>query len=200
MTILGQHTIAETRDLIRSVEFRVNKYLTRLQQLQMRRLQPTTAEQQQLDSDMTTFVKRWVDVRDTNTLAMAAGMAANPGVIPDILPAESNWVAIQKAFAGDEPRLIDLQNRIDIESNGQGFVPVDLSTIPGQNSPDVDFLAMRKLDAAIAAAGNPLGKPGGTDSVLTSPLGLILIVTTLLVAVGGVVYVKTITPKLPALP
>ncbi len=199
MTILGQHTIAETRDLIRFNEFRINKYLNRLQQLQMRRLQPISVEQQQLDNDMTIFVKRWVDVRDKNTLAMAAGMAANPGVVPEILPAESNFVAINKATSIDNPRFITIEQRVDAESAAAGLAEVDLSASPGQNSPDADFLAMRKLDAAIAAAGNPLGKPGGTDSVITSPLGLILIGGVILAMFGGVVYLKAVTPKLPAL-
>ncbi len=196
MTILGQHTVAETRDLIRASNFRVNKNLQQLQRVQSFRLRPPTAEnfekQQRLDADMTAFVKKWTDVRDKETLFMLASMMANPALAPFVMPAESSYKAIDGAFRVDIPHFKDIEQRIDAEARLLGLPATDLSGIPPQNSPDADFAALQKLDGAIAAAGNPLGKPGGTDSVASSPLGLLLIGGAVVVGIGGILYVKAI--------
>lgn len=160
MTILGQHTVAETRDLMRATEFRVNKNIQQLQKVQSHRLQPITAEQKQLDNDVRKFVEHWVDVRDKQTLLMAAAVASNPNVNIAILPAEPNFVAIDNAARRDEPRLMDIQGRIEAEAAEQGLAHVDFSAQPTQDSPDADFAALKKLDAAIAKVGlPPAGKP-----------------------------------------
>lgn len=191
MTILGQHTIAETRDLIRSLQFRITKNDQQLSKVQQQRLAPPTATQVALDNDWVAFIRVWTDERDKNTLAMAAGMAANPGVAPFVLPAESNFKAITNVTQARVPHLGELQQRISAEAAALSLPPVDLTGTPPQDSPDADFQALRKLDAAIGALGNPLGKPGGTDSVAKSPLGLILIGGAVLAGVVGILYVKT---------
>ena len=190
MTILGKHTVAETRDLVRATEFRVNKDLKQWEAVKKRRAPQLTMGQSRLDSDIAKFVTRWTDVRDTQTLAMLASVLANPGVAPFILPAEDQFVAISNARSRTEPRLVTIESGIDQEASTLGLPPTDLSAAPPQNSPDADFVALQKLDQAIAAAGNPLGKPGGSDSVATSPLGLLAIGGVALVGVVGVLYVR----------
>ncbi len=173
MTILGLHTIAETRDLMRSLEFRINKNVQQLQRIQMQRLQPQTATQTQLDTDMGTFVKRWVDVRDTQALIMAAAMAANPGIIPQILPAEKQFQAIVNASSVDDPRLKVIEASIDAEAASLGLPPTDLSGQPAQNSPDADFLALKKLDTAITAAQTVAGNAAKSNTGLLIGAGIV---------------------------
>ena len=193
MTILGQHTIAETRDLIRALQFRITKLDQQLSRVRSQRLSPPTADQQNLDDAWTSFLRVWTDSRDKNTLAMAAGMAANPGVADFVLPAESNFQDITNVVQVRVPHLAELQQNIEAQASALQIAPVDLSGVPPQNSPDADFAALGKLDAAIAAVGNPLGKPGGTDSVAKSPLGLILIGGAVIAGIGGVLYIKAVT-------
>lgn len=192
MTIFGQHTIAETRDLIRSLQFRITKDDQQLSKVRQQRSAPPSAEQDKLDSDWIAFIRVWTDERDKNTLAMAGGMAANPGVAPFVLPAESNFKAITAVTQTRIPHLAELEQRINAEAASLALPPTDLSAIPPQGSPDADFVALRKLDAAIGALGNPLGTPGSTSSVAKSPLGLILIGSAVLAGVAGILYVKAV--------
>jgi len=192
MTILGQHTVAETRDLIRSQQFRINKNDQQWARIRTRRLNPPTAAQQKLDDEWIAFMRIWTETRDKQTLFLAAAIAANPNVNSAILPAESNFKAINEVTNVRIPHLKELEQLIDAEARELNIPPTDLSGIPAQNSPDADFAALQKLDGAIAAGGNPLGKPGGTDSVAKSPLGLALIGAAILVVAGGALYVKKV--------
>lgn len=149
--ILGQHTVAETRDAIRAAEARFNIISRQWENVRKRRAQqPLSPAQVQLDSDVFRYGQRWVDVRDRQTLLLAAAIASNPLVSPIVLPAEVNWTAIQNATIRDEPRLGDIQNRVDLEAVPLGIPVSDQSNLPPQNSPDADFAALHVLDAAIA--------------------------------------------------
>jgi hypothetical protein len=192
MTILGQHTVAETRDLIRAQEFRINKNVQQLQRIQARRLSPPTAAQLDLDTQMGAFLKEWTNTRDKETLFMTASVVSNPLIPAAAMPAESSYKAIIHVLHERIPHFKEIEQHVDAEARSIGLPPTDLSGIPGQNSPDVDFVALGKLDAAIAATGNPLGKPGGTDSIAKSPLGLIFIGGAILAVIGGGLYVKTV--------
>lgn len=192
MTILGQHTINETRDLIRAQQFRITKNDQQFSKVRAQRFSPPSSEQSVLDMDWANFMRVWTDTRDRETLAMAAGMAANPTVSPDVLPAEKNFKAVNSVLTERIPHLKDLEQRINDEAKTLGLTPTDLSRMPSQDSPDADFNAMKKLDAAIKDSGNPLGKPGGSDSVARSPLGIALIVGAVAALAGGVIYVKKV--------
>ncbi len=191
MTILGQHTVAETRDHIRSQQFRINKIDEQYMKVRAQRLAPPSPAQQLLDSDWIAFQKAWTDTRDKAIFFMTASVVANPNVAPFILPAEGSYKEVNAVLHERIPHLKDMEQRVDAEAAALNLKPTDLSGIPSQDSPDADFAAIKKLDAAIAAAGNPLGKPGGTDSVAKSPLGLILIGGAVLAVVAGGLYVKT---------
>lgn len=190
MTIFGKHTVGETRDLIRATEFRVNQDLKQFEAVRRLRTKPQTAAQNQLDTDMGKFVRRWTDVRDTQTDSLTGLMLKNPNVFTTVLPAESEYKAVDAAVRITDPRLINIQQRLDVEAATLGLPGVDLSATPAFDSTDTDFNAMKRLDKVIAAAGNPLGKPGGTDSVARSPLGMIVIggIVTGVVVVG--LYIK----------
>lgn len=192
MTILGQHTVAETRDLIRSLQFRINKIDQQWQKVRSQRMNPPSPEQQRTDDDWLSFLRVWTDTRDKQTIAMTAGIVASPAVHPSVLPAEQSWKAIDDVTRVRIPHLKDIDQRIAAEAMALSLPPIDLSQQPGQNAPDADFAALTKLDAAIAATGNPLGKPGGTDSIAKSPLGLIVIGGAIIAVIGGGLYVKTV--------
>jgi hypothetical protein len=196
MTILGQHTINETRDLIRALQYRITKLDQQAFRNQMNRSgQPSESQlnfMMTLDKDWADFLKAWTTVRDSEVDRMVIASSLQPLVSNDVLPAEASFKAITDVVQSREPHLADLNQRIDKEAVALGFQPTDLSGMPAQDSPDADFAALKKLDKAAAAAGNPLGKPGGTDSVAKSPLGMMLIGGAILAAVGGVLYVKTV--------
>jgi len=180
MTILGQHTIAETRDLIRTLEFRINKNLRQYELIRSLRMLPKTRVQADLDRDVAAFANRWIIVRDRQTLLMAASIVSNPKVSPLIIPAETNFQAIDKATRLDNPRLIEIQQRINAEAIDLSLPAVDLKGIPPQGSPDADFVALKKLDAAIAAgeetakrATTEIGKAAKSNVGLLVGLGVV---------------------------
>ncbi len=175
MTIMGLHTVAETRDLIRFLEFRINQNMKQWELIKTKRLPPATGAQRQLDDDIVVFMKRWVTVRDESTLIMLAAVLANPSVAPFLLPAEQQFVAVDEATRRDNPRLMDIQGRIDEEAHQQNLPSVDLSKIPPQNSPDTDFEALRKLDAAIKDGEEAAAKAAAkAKDAAKSNVGLII--------------------------
>ncbi len=191
MTILGQHTVAETRDLMRALQFRINRIDEQWFKIQELRRGKTEA-QERIDADWISFQRVWTDTRDKQAMLLGLSIGSNPNVHPAVLPAEPNYKAIIDVVQVRIPHLKDMEQRIDAEAAALQLPPTDLSGIPPQNSPDVDMRALAKLDAAIAAAGNPLGKPGGTDSVAKSPLGMILIGGAVIATLGGILYAKTV--------
>lgn len=176
MTILGQHTVAEARDLLRATEFRVNKNIQQLDKVRAARpRQPSSPEQVRLDADMSIFVKRWVETRDKQALLLAASIASNPMVSPSVLPAETNYVAIVKASTRDDPRLVFIEQRIDVEAKQLNLAPTNLAGMPSQNSPDADFAGLRKLDAAIAAGEKAAAEAAAAaKKAAKSNIGLLL--------------------------
>jgi hypothetical protein len=184
MTILGQHTVAETRDLIRAIEFRVNKDVQQFGRIQAQRLNPPTAAQTKLDSDMTAFIREWTDTRDKQTVLMTASVLANPSVAPFILPAEKQFVAINDVVSVRIPHLMDIEQRIDTEAANIGLAPTDRSGAPPQNSPDADFVALKKLDSAI--------KDGETAAKGAAKSNTGLIIGAAVLGVIGVVVVTKV--------
>ncbi len=151
MTLFGKHTVAETRDLIRASDFRINKVIKQYEKVLASRVGPKTSLQSRLDSDMSAFVNRWIDVRDNTTLKLAFIVMTHP-VPTEILTCEPEFVDVTNAVSRTEPRLMDVQQRVENEAAILALPPVNFEGLPSQNSTDVDFAALRKLDAEITKA------------------------------------------------
>jgi hypothetical protein len=190
MTILGQHTVAETRDFLRSTNYRVNAIVNQWEAVRKRRVPPNTPEQTALDTKVVAFVRRWTNVRDQQTALLAASMLSNPMVSPSVLPAEVNFVAVTNAVQRTDPRLIEVQGEVNAEAVSLALPALDLSKNPPQDSPDLDFGTLKVLDNAIAH-GEAAAKAAGTGVVnaAKSNTGLIVL-GTLAVVGGGIVAVK----------
>jgi len=191
MTILGNHTVGETRDFIRAAEYRINKNVQQWQRIKSFRLRPPTAaeftDQEQTDREMEAFLKNWTSVRDRETLLMTASMIA-AGLAPtSVVPAESSFKAVTGALQVREPHFKEIEQHIDAEAARLGLTPTDLKGIPSQNTADVDFAALRKLDAAIKEGEDAAKKANeAVGKAAKSNVGLMVGGAIVLVLGGGV--------------
>ena len=149
MTILGQHTVAETFDLIAALDFRVNKDSEQWLKVQKARTGPPTPERARLDGDMMSFIAKWGSVRDKQKTMLRILNASNPLVPSDTIPAEPNFRAVDDCFRVDVPHFKDIEQRLDAEAKALGLPETDLSGMPKQDSVDADFNALQKVDKVI---------------------------------------------------
>jgi hypothetical protein len=173
MTILGMHTVMETVDLIRATEFRVKQVMEQWRKVKLKRLNPPTAAQVQLDKDVDAFINRWTSARDAASLEMLAITTATPLVPMEVLPAEIQFANVDNATRRDSPRLGDIQNRLDIEAKALGLKAIDLSATPSQNSADLDFQAFKGLDAAIKSGEKAVKDAAKSNAGLLIGAGLL---------------------------
>jgi len=190
MTILGKHTITETRDLIRSLQFRVSNAMNQQNKVILARSGPPTEKQMQTELDLKILVPRWNKVRDDETQKLTLLSVTNPLAPADMIACEDSWVAVNKAVAVDFPRLITIEQQLDVQSKALDIPPIDFSKIPPQNAPDLDFAALKKLDKAIADGEKAAKEAGGAvKEAAKSNVGL-LIGAGLVGVVGIVVVTK----------
>lgn len=191
MTILGNHTVGETRDFIRAAEYRINKNVQQWQRIKSFRLRPPTAvelaDQNQTDTQMDAFLKNWTTVRDRETLLMTASMISSPLAPTSIVPAESSYKAVTGALQVRVPHFKEIEQHIDAEAARLELTPTDLKGIPSQNTTDVDFAALRKLDAAIKDGEEAAKKANkAVGEAAKSNIGLMAGGAVVLVLAGGV--------------
>lgn len=191
MTILGNHTVGETRDFIRAAEYRINKNVQQWQRIKSFRLRPPTAaedaQQTVTDREMDAFLKNWTTVRDRETLVMTATMIG-AGLAPaSVVPAESSFKAVTGALQVRVPHFKEIEMNIDAEAARLGLPPTDLKGTPSQNTTDVDFAALRKLDAAIKDGEEAAKKANkAVGEAAKSNVGLMVGGAIVLVLGGGV--------------
>lgn len=175
MTVLGKHTIAETRDLMRSLQFRINACLDQQNKILMARSGPPTEKQFQTEQDLKTLVLRWNKVRDEETRKLTILSLGAPLVPAHMQPSEDSYVAVNKAVAVDFPRLITVQQQLDVQSRELEIPELNFDKIPPQDSPDMDFAALKKLDSAIAEGEKQAKAAAGTvKEAAKSNVGLMI--------------------------
>ncbi len=199
MTILGQHTIDETRQLIRTVEFRIDRTTqTLLTHLEF------NAENVALVNDWNAFVdERWKAAHDKAIASMLNSKILNPLVSESIMPAEKEFQIISTAINA-KPGVIspgdlsDLINRLEKASG----LTLDETGHPMPPDFDPDLGAFQRADAAIkagegAAKAFEASLPGiGTPSIgLNLPWYGYAIGAAIAGAVGYSVYKTSVQVK-----
>ena len=164
MTILGSHTMAETEDLMKTVEFRikagdkVNSTITQAQ------LEADPAGITDLQNDWSKFKFRWATAREKVLNALLLRKLAQPLAAASLIPTEDEYKTVRSAInvggadtftKGD---LTDCLNRIEKATGTR----IDEKDAPAPTGFDPDLAAYKKVDdviksgeaaAASAAAG-----------------------------------------------
>jgi hypothetical protein len=169
--ILDQHTVDDVRQLMRTVEFRIDRSRDLVNHL------PFTRENVALVDEWNTFVdERWKKGHDDAITTMIALKVANPLVNETILPAESTFKSLMRIlFAKGEGTvspgdLSDIINRLETAS---GLKLDEKGAPPANFDPDLGaFLAadaaIKKGEAAEKALVASLPSVPTTGSVLGS--------------------------------
>ena len=147
MTILGKHTIDETRHLIAVAQFRINRTNDLVNQL------PYTAENVQLVKDWNEFVEvRWKQAHALALEGILGLKLANPLVPEHSMPAETQYMRIVNAMNKQEG-LIQKGDLTDFISRFEAATDKKFDS-EGQPVPegwDPDLAAYQEVDATIKA-------------------------------------------------
>lgn len=196
MTVLGQHTIAETRDLMKVVDYRFKEVEKGFQRISEQYKQDHADEYRLLASDWTAEKKRWEDTADVVSAKLTIMNATNPATPATWIVSEPEYkrilgfVEYGESSGVERPaRPIDLrgiQDRIEKILNA----PIDLSKRPDMTASDVDIAAIKKLDASIKAgeAAAAKAKAAAADAA-KSNTGLLILGGLGLIA-GTYIYAK----------
>lgn len=187
MTVLGNHTIAETRDLMRTVEFRIERAADLVNRL------PFSTDNVKLVKEWNEFVEvRWKNAHDQALNRILVLKFDNPLASESVIPAEGEFKLVMKArnqqgegivVPGD---LSDLIHRLEVGS-GQSL---DEDNHPLPTGFDPDLAAFQAVDAKIKAgekAAEDAKKAAGNAA--KSNVGLIIGLSALGI-VGVVVATK----------
>jgi hypothetical protein len=152
MTILGRHTISETKALLNLMEWRIDNLNDVV--VAYKRDEPTIFDKDPtLVRDWDTLIARWVDAKGWVKTRYVAALIANPLVGPEVIPDEDNYQALLHAGSTTYPRYTDtdlpgLQARI------QKLHPervLDFGPPPKDFSLDLDLQAYRAADTSAKA-------------------------------------------------
>lgn len=145
MTVAGQHTVDEVRQLMRTAEFRMDRAQALINRL------PFSQNNVNLVKEWDNFVDvRWKNAHDAVLASILGLKLQNPLVTEVLLPAEKEFQAILKAITATPGQvrmgdLSDLINRLETASGQK----LDESGAPPPPNFDPDLDAFNRADAAI---------------------------------------------------
>jgi hypothetical protein len=193
--ILGKHTLTETRDLIKVVEYRyqqtdkaVAEAVEKVHKAQAEHQPYDEAAATDLDYDWKKLAQRWDKERDevSNQLRMKA--IALFGVPADLMVTEEEWARVipyVQESGWTKGSWMDIVSRL----KKLGVSP-DYSNDPKQTTKDWDLDALRNLDAAIQVTEGAASKAKeAAKNAATSKTGII-VGAAVIGTVAGVVALK----------
>jgi hypothetical protein len=199
MTILGKHTVAEIRDLMATIDFRIKAVFSLIAKKNGDPLAFTPGHPGISSNNIAAWnvwLTNWRQIQDKVSIVLTALMISNPLVGADTQPAEDQWTrircAINRSCDDSHTDPGDMQSII-IAIQIEGGESIDERNRPEPKAGDPDFDALLKVDAAIKA-----GEKAKADveragkSALTSNTGIAIIGT--IIIVGGV-YAYIMRPR-----
>jgi len=146
MTVLGKHTIDETRQLMRTIEFRIDRAQALVNRL------PFTNENVKLVKEWNEFVEvRWKNAHDQALNRILLLKINNPLIREDLVPAEGEFNLVMKARNQQGEGVIvpgDLTDLVTRLEKGSGE-KLDEEGAPPPPGFDPDIEAFKKADATI---------------------------------------------------
>jgi len=179
MTILGKHTLDETRHLIRTVEFRIQETDKVYANISDGWKSSNTAAWTELQGDWAAFRKRWVATRDEVLRRLLVITIGNPLVSESVLPSEPEYKLIKCAInVGCEDTytkgdLTDCILRIEKAAGA----PIDETNKPIPAGWDPDLKAYKEVDGAV--------KKGEAAAAAAAASGKKLVASNLPLVIGG---------------
>jgi hypothetical protein len=149
MTILGRHTIAETKSLLNLMEWRIDNWNDVVAGL--KRAEPETLDKDAtLVRDWNAFLERWVSAKTGVRAKYVAALIANPLLGPEMIPDEDGYQALLHASSATYPLytptdLPGLQQRISKLHPERKY---DFGDPPKDFSLDLDLQAYKAADSA----------------------------------------------------
>lgn len=188
MTVLGQHTIEETKDLMKQIEWRIretdriNNLITPDQIVQ------NAAEFSDMEMDWTKFKSRWAAARDSVLDRLFVINVANPLVPATMIACENQFQIIKKAInvSGNETFTKGDLNDCTLRIVKFADKPFDSKDQPMPTGFDPDLLAYKKLDSSIRA-GEAAAAAAAAKAKETASSNIGLIVGAGIVGVIGVI-------------
>lgn len=153
MTVMGQHTVTETYDLMKTVEFRIkagDKVNNQITEAQINaNLQGFT----ETEEDWTKFKARWATRRDDVLLRLFLRNQANPLVPASMISSEPEYKLVKQAInvgGGDTYAKGDLMDCL-LRIEKIAALRIDEKDAPLPAGFDPDLAAYKKVDDSIKA-------------------------------------------------
>lgn len=188
MTVVGQHTIQETEDLMKTVEFRIEAGNKVNAQITMPQVAAQPDVYKDLQQDWTNFQIRWATARDPVLTDLFIANAAQPLVPASLIPTEKQYQAIKSAInvSGNDTYtkgdLMDCLLRIE---NFAGQT-IDEKNHPMPSDFDPDLSVYKKVDDSIKA-GEAAAKAASAAVTNVAKSNIPLLVGLGIVGIGGVI-------------
>ena len=158
-TVLGEHSVGETRDLINVLEWRTDKINQGWREIAERGLSNVALKgDPSFQTDLDAYLDRWISARRKAKLTLAAITLATPFVAESLVPSEGTYQDLLHATSATYPSygkgdLPDVQHRLQAMRPNN---PIDFSGMPNSNAPDFDLNAYRAADTVWKATGEPV--------------------------------------------
>jgi hypothetical protein len=203
MTILGLHTIPETNDLIKLVQYRFDQVHKGYLAIPQSWRDTNPVEFANIQANWNVEIERWRKVREDVLSRLWKLNWSNPGSPASIIASENEYQEVLQfveyggkvggQIVNRRPNdLRDMQMQIE-RALGRS---IDLQSRPSFTSEDVDHQGFLKLDAAIKAGEQGAGQAGKkvleggkevSKSLASSPTFWAVMTVA---AIGGIVYLK----------
>lgn len=173
MTILGRHTLAESKALGNAVNYQFKQVDNRFKAIPDAWKAANPAAATKLAKDWAKATSDWCKSWKAAKLNFTVLRAASSAVSEDIIPAEDSWKALiahtaQGGRNGDDS-LYGVSRKVE-EITGK---PIDYSGQPSQlNNTDVDLANLNKLDGAIKEGEKKAKDAAKSSTVLYVGLGV----------------------------
>lgn len=190
MTVLGHHTVEESRDLMKLIEFRKKKNEEVFQQITPSFRQNQAAVFDALNRDWQAWKKQWSDASIQAGDLLVALNVGNPLVPASAIAAEPEYKMLEKGAQVDNGKKNDETDfmRLMIRTEQASGITFDEKDQPAPSGFDPDLAAFKKVDASIKA-GEAAAKAANAAAAkgAKSNIGLMVIGGVALVATGAVI-------------
>ena len=163
MTVMGQHTIAETRDLIAVLNGRTIDLQNAVYQIAQN--PDAIAKDPTLQADWAAYMARWT-ASVANVEQVLNGLSdTNPAVPESVYPVESSFQRIIKTTNPQSPKAYTDKDLMGLQIRIQKLTAIPWQTRPIPSSFDLDFNTYEVADSGVKAvegAGNAVA--GGLAS------------------------------------
>lgn len=190
MTVLGKHTMQETRDLMATIEFRIKKNQEVMDKI------PASPDKTALDRDWQAFLARWAINRDEVADKLLVLRIGQPVAPASVIVAEKEFEQIRITAEFGPDRVSRTNNFMSIMIRAEQLSGITFSEkeAPAPEGFDPDLAAFKKVDSAIKSGEQAAAEAkAAAAKAAKSNMGMLIvggIAAGAALFVGGVVISK----------